>query len=308
MILSCGEALIDFMPRETKEGAFAFQPLSGGSLFNTAIALGRLGVAAGFFGGLSSDFFGDQLRDAFTASHVDYSLSPISDRYTICAFVKLFDGHARYSFISEGSACRMLSKDDLPVLEDHVEALHMGSFSIMQEPSGSALEALCAREQGNRVISFDPNIRAGLVKNRAAYLARIRRMVGMADIVKLSDEDMQWISPDVDVPSFAADLLEQGAKIIVITRGGEGAVAFTKLGKTEAPGVKVKVADTVGAGDTFTAGFMVSLHRQDKLTKKAIAKLDEKPLRQALSFAARAAAITCSRPGADPPWAHEVQD
>jgi fructokinase len=308
MILSCGEALIDFMPRETTEGALAFQPLSGGSLFNTAIAMGRLGVEAGFFGGLSSDFFGDQLRDAFKASNVDFSLSPISDRYTICAFVKLFDGHARYSFISEGSACRMLSKDDLPVLEPRVEALHMGSFSVMQEPSGSALEELCARAHVSRVISFDPNIRPSLVNDRPAYLARIKRTVAMADIVKLSDEDLKWMSPSADPDSFAKDWLKQGAKIVVITRGGEGAVAFSKLGKTEIPGVKVKVADTVGAGDTFTAGLLVSFHRQGKLTKKAIAEIDEASLRQALGFAARAAAITCSRPGADPPWAHEVQD
>lgn len=307
MIVSCGEALIDFMPRETREGAFAFQPMVGGSLFNTAIALGRLGVKAGFFGGLSNDFFGDQLRDAFKESQVDYSLSPISDRYTICAFVKLFDGHARYSFISEGSACRMLSKDDLPGFSPNVEALHMGSFSVMQEPSGGALEALCAREQASRVISYDPNIRPTLVKDRNTYLDRIRRMVAMADIVKLSDEDLQWISPGAGLDSFAKDWLGLGAGIVVVTRGGEGALAFSKTAKVEIPGVNVTVADTVGAGDTFTAALLVSLRRQSKLSKKAIAELDEPSLHKALTFAAHAAAITCSRPGADPPWAHELE-
>src|SRR5437870_4675891 len=142
MILCCGEALIDFLPRETREGALAFQPFVGGSVFNTAIALGRLAVPVGFFGGLSTDFFGDQLREALTASRVDYSFAPISERYTILAFVKLVGGQARYSFIDEGSACRMIAISDLPRFEDQVAAIHMGSFPLMAEPSGTTLEAL----------------------------------------------------------------------------------------------------------------------------------------------------------------------
>jgi fructokinase len=278
----------------------------GGSLFNTAIAIGRLGAPSGYFGGLSTDFFGDQLRDAFKASRVDFSLSPVSERSTMCAFVKLFDGQARYSFIDEGSAPRMLAIDDLPVLDAGVKALHLGSLALIREPCGTAYETLCAREHASRVISFDPNIRAGLVKDRPAYIARIKRFVAMADVVKLSDEDLHWIAPDIDAQAFAQDWLNHGAKIVVITRGGEGALAFTKSLKLAIPCIKVKVADTVGAGDTFTAGVLASLHRQGKLSKPAIASIDEASLREALSFAARAAAITCSRPGADPPWADEL--
>jgi fructokinase len=305
-ILCCGEALIDFLPRETKAGDLAFQPFSGGSILNTAIALGRLGVPTGFFGGLSSDFFGDQLRQTLKASHVDYALSPVSDRYTIAAFVKLEDGQARYSFIDEGSACRMLSREQLPELGPEVAALHLGSISIVPEPSGDTLEHLCAREHAERVISFDPNIRAGLIKDRAGHIARIERFAGMADIVKMSDEDLAWLGGAGDAKGFAEAWLAKGAKTVIVTRGGKGAVAFSRAGAVEVGAVPCRVADTVGAGDTFTAGILAGLHRRGLLSKAAVAALSIEDLVAAIELAARAAAVTVSRPGADPPWSHEL--
>jgi len=307
MILCCGEALIDFLPRETREGALAFQPFAGGSVFNTAIALGRLAAPAGFFGGLSTDFFGDQLREALSASRVDYSLAPVSERYTILAFVKLIAGQARYSFIDEGSACRMIAISDLPPLDAAVTAIHMGSFPLIAEPSGSTLEALVGSEHGRRVINFDPNIRPSLVRDRQAYLDRIARVSAMADIIKLSDEDLAWITGGTDVEAFARTKIDHGAKILVLTRGANGAIAFTRDYRCEVLGKPVKVADTVGAGDTFSAGFLAALWRSGKLSKDAIARLDEASLGDALGFATRAAAITVSRPGADPPWSHELE-
>ena len=130
MILCCGEALTDLIPGVTADGSPAFVPKTGGSVFNTAIALGRLGVPAAFLGGLSTDFFGDELRKAMLASNVDISLAPVSERYTIAAFVKLDGNQARYSFIDEGSACRMLAPQDLPPLPDRIKALHLGSFPL----------------------------------------------------------------------------------------------------------------------------------------------------------------------------------
>jgi fructokinase len=304
--LCCGEALIDFLPRETREGALAFQPFCGGSIFNTAIALGRLGVPTGFLGGLSDDFFGDQLREALSASHVDFSYSPVSSRYTIAAFVKLEDGQAHYSFIDEGSACRSLSVEQLPLLDDTVSALHLGSISIVPEPSGGALEYLCEREHRKKVISFDPNIRPGLVKDRDAHLSRIGRFAAMADLIKMSEEDLAWIAPGSRADTIAEGWLERGAKAVVVTRGGDGAIAFSEAGTAEIAAIKQKVADTVGAGDTFTAGFLTYLHRNHLLSKSAIAQLSLEHLRGAITLAARAAAVTVSRPGADPPWAHEL--
>ncbi len=307
MILCCGEALIDFLPRETREGATAFQPFVGGSVFNTAVALGRLRVPVGFFGGLSTDFFGDQLRDGLMASRVDFSFSPVSDRYTILAFVKLAGGQARYSFIDEGSACRMIAVSDLPDLDQSVAALHLGSFPLIAEPSGSTIEAFCRREHERRVINFDPNIRPSLVKDRPSYLDRIARISSMADIIKLSDEDLAWITGGTDANEFARTAIERGTKVVVITRGSKGAMAFTRQHRCEVPVRQVIVADTVGAGETFSAAVLAALWRENSLSKAALARLDEPALRAALDLATWAAAITASRPGADPPWAHELE-
>jgi len=306
-ILCCGEALTDFIPRLTQEGAPAFEPKVGGSVFNTAVALGRLGVAASFLGGLSTDFFGDELRKALAAANVDISLSPVNDRYTICAFVKLEAGHARYSFIDEGSACRMLAPEDLPKLPDEIVAIHLGSFPLAIEPCGSAYEELCRRECHKRVIHFDPNIRANLIKDRAKHRQRVERIVAMSDVIKMSDEDLAWMAPGTSVQAFAQDWLAEGAKLVVVTRGKDGAAAFTKDFACEVPGAQVKVADTIGAGDTFTAGILTWLSRANRLSKPAIAALDQESVIAALKFAVKAAAITVSRPGADPPWAHELE-
>lgn len=308
MILCCGEALIDFVPRQTCAGAQAFEPLTGGSVFNTAIALGRLGVASGFLGGLSTDFFGDALRQDLAAAHVDFSLSPVSERHTIPAFVKLEGGQARYSFIDEGSACRMLAPEDLPQLPDHVRALHLGSFPLAIEPCGEAFETLCRREHEKRVIHFDPNIRANLIKDRKRHRARVERIVAMADLVKMSDEDLAWLAPGASPEAFAKDWLGRGAKLVVVTRGKDGAIAFARDFACEVGGRQVKVADTIGAGDTFTAGFLAALHGSGRLSKAAIAVLDRASVLAALNLAIKAAAVTVSRPGADPPWAHELVD
>ncbi len=305
-ILCCGEALTDFIPRLTQEGAAAFEPKVGGSVFNTAIALGRLGIAAGFFGGLSSDFFGDELRKALAAAKVDISLSPVSERYTIAAFVKLEGGQARYSFIDEGSACRMLSPQELPDLPETVAALHLGSFPLALEPCGSAFEELCRRECHRRIIHFDPNIRANLIKDRTSHRQRVERIVAMSDIIKMSDEDLAWLAPGAKPEAFAKDWLKRGARLVIVTRGKDGAIAFTGAFTCEAPGAKVKVADTIGAGDTFTAGLLAWLARTKRVNKPAIAALDQESVIAALKFAVQAAAITVSRPGADPPWAHEL--
>ena len=306
MILCCGEALTDFIPRLTREGAQAFEPKVGGSVFNTAVALGRLGLPSGFFGGLSTDFFGDELRKALLASGVDISLAPVSERYTIAAFVKLEDGQARYSFIDEGSACRMLAPEDLPDLPDAIVALHLGSFPLALEPCGSAFEALCRREHQARVIHFDPNIRANLIKDRVSHRQRVERIVALADIIKMSDEDLAWMAPGSSPDAFAQDWLQRGARLVVITRGKDGALAFTNRFKCEVPGARVTVADTIGAGDTFTAGLLAALHGSGRLSKPAMAALDQESVLAALKFAVKAAAVTVSRPGADPPWAHEL--
>lgn len=306
MIVSCGEALIDFLPRKGAGGEAVFQPFVGGSLFNVAVALGRLGAPAGLFTGLSTDFFGAMLAEALKASNVDTGYAIVSDRPTTLAFVSLVDGHARYAFFDEGSASRMLTETDLPALTVDVTALHFGSFSLAEEPCGSAYETMMQNESPLRVISLDPNIRPTLIKNREGYLARLDRLVEMSDIVKVSEDDLAWLAPGDRFDDIAAAWLKRGAKIVILTRGADGARALTRTEQVDVPGVRVTVADTIGAGDTFSAGVLARLDALGLLTKPAVAGLARDHIADILAFATRAAAVTVSRPGADPPWLREL--
>ncbi len=306
MIVCCGEALIDFLPRKISDGQNGYLPVNGGSVYNTAIALGRLGTKVGLLAGVSRDFFGDQLIEGMKASRVDTTFCRRKDNHTTLAFVKLTNGHARYSFVDDNSAGRNLVKADLPKLAAAISALHFGSISLIPEPCGGTYELLMKREAKRRVISIDPNIRATLIKDKKTHLARLKRLIALSDIVKISDEDVFWMTGKKDIAAAARAWLKSGAKIVAITKGGEGVEVFTKRFGFSADAPKVKVADTVGAGDTFTAGFLHHLLRTKKLTKAALASIDETSLQEAAAYAMRAAAVTVSRPGADPPWAKEM--
>lgn len=306
MIVCCGEALIDMLPRETTLGEKGFAPYAGGAVFNTAIALGRLGQPTGFFTGLSSDMMGDILRETLAASHVDYSFAAVSSRPTTIAFVKLVNGQASYAFYDEGTAGRMITQADLPSLGADCEALHFGAISLIPEPCGGTYETLMAREQEKRVISFDPNIRPTFIVDKQKHMERVARMAAMSDIIKFSDEDLDWFGLEGDDDARATHWIQSGAKFVVITRGAEGATAYTSRFKVSVPSERVTVVDTVGAGDTFDAGILASLKMQDLLTKEKIAALTQDQVRQALQLAAKAAAVTVSRAGANPPFAHEI--
>ena len=307
MILCCGEALIDMLPRRTASGEHAFAPHAGGAVFNAAIALGRLGAPVSFFSGLSTDLFGRQLADALAASGVDLAPVRFSDRPTTLAFVHLAEGQASYTFYDENSAGRMLAEADLPVLAEAIEALHLSGISLVAEPCGSTYEALARREHGRRTIMLDPNIRAAFIADRQAHLARMRRMIAIADIVKLSDEDLVWFGEAGSDDEIAARWLRMGLKAVVITKGGDGAVGYTARSRVEVPARPVEVADTVGAGDTFNAGLLCFLHEAGLLAKTAVAGLSDVQLRSALDFAMDAAAVTVSREGANPPWRDELR-
>ncbi len=304
MILACGEALIDMLPRRTEAGETAYAPYAGGAVFNTAIALGRLGAPTGFFSGLSDDLFGDVLRETLEASKVDSSPAHVSDRPTTLAFVKLTDGHATYSFYDENTAGRMLTPEDLP--DTDAEALFFGGISLMVEPCATAYEALQAREADAKVTMLDPNIRPSFIRDEAVYRARIERMIARADVVKVSDEDLHWLEGKGETADLARAMLAKGPKLVCITEGSKGATGYTATHTVSAPAPRVTVADTVGAGDTFNAGVLASLHRGGLLTKAAVAALDEGQVRAALELGAKAAAVTVSRAGANPPWDHEL--
>jgi fructokinase len=306
MILCCGEALVDMIERDTVDGHKGYVPFAGGAVFNTAIALGRLGAPASFFTGLSTDLFGEVLRKTLAESQVDSAPCALSSRPTTMAFVKLINGNAKYTFYDEGTAGRMLSLNELPKLDASVAAMHFGAISLIFEPCGATYEALMAREHKTRVMSLDPNIRAGFIQDADAHRARIKRMIAMADIVKVSDEDLEWIAGSSDHEATVAGWLKQGVKIVTITRGADGVDAFTARGKIYAPSQRVTVVDTIGAGDTFNAGFLDGVRLKGALTKTGVANIGEADLAFALNRGAAAAAVTVSRAGANPPWLSEM--
>ena len=315
MILSCGEALIDLLPRTTADGEAGFSPYPGGAVFNTAIAIGRLGVASGFFSGLSTDMLGQMLSASLAAAGVDTTLAVRSGHPTTVAFVGLADGQATYAFYDENTAGRMLTLADLPELPDGVDTLFFGGISLVNEPAAGTYESLQARESGARVTMIDPNFRTAFVDaqdalspgTRDTYMARVRRMMEQADIVKLADDEIASVFGVADHGAFARGLLAQGPRLVCVTQGVRGVTAYAPAGvEVHMPAPDITVVDTVGAGDTFNAGLLVALHRGGLLTRSAIAALTRDQIADALSLGTRAAAITCSRAGANSPWAHEV--
>lgn len=308
MILCCGEALIDMIPTPTTSGPDGFVPHPGGAVFNTAIALGRLGTKTGLLTGLSTDMFGVQLAEALSDSQVDTTHLIRSDRPTTLAFVQLTKGQARYAFFDENSAGRMLPPAEIPALPDSITALYFGGISLACEPGAEAYAALLAREGDTRAVMIDPNIRPGFIQDEPAYRARLAEMIARSDIVKLSDEDLDWLVPgQATLTDKVARLRDGGASLVIITRGSEGATGFLADGTTvTVPARKAQVVDTVGAGDTFNAGVLAKLSQLGRLSKSGLRSLSADQLDAALRHGARVAAITVSRAGANPPWAHEL--
>ncbi|SNY94130.1 fructokinase [Cohaesibacter sp. ES.047] len=307
-ILCCGEALIDMIPVESASGALAYEPCSGGSVFNTAIALGRLGEPTEFLTGLSSDLFGEQLQATLANSGVDVNLCKKSTQPTTLAFVKLADGHATYHFYDENTAGRMLSLDDVRPIPDEIDALFFGGISLAVEPCARTYEAIEVREAAGHVIMMDPNVRPGFIKDADVFRARINNMLSHADIVKVSDEDLGWLMPDLaDLDAQVDTLRKMGLKIILVTKGGDGATAYLADGRDiSVAAERVEVVDTVGAGDTFNAGILYKLSEFGLLDKASLGSISDEQIAQALGFAARIAAVTVSRKGANPPWQHEL--
>ncbi|WP_289034651.1 carbohydrate kinase [uncultured Roseibium sp.] len=308
MILCCGEALIDMIPEKSASGQMAFVPYPGGAVFNTAIALGRLGVKTGMLTGLSTDLFGVQLEGALTASGVDAGPSIRSDLPTTLAFVQLNKGQATYTFYDENSAGRMLDPLDIPALDSAVEALFFGGISLAVEPCADVYTDLLVGQSDQKVVMIDPNIRPGFIRDDVRYRQRLDQMLRSADIVKVSDEDLDWILPGPrSLREKAQAILNLGASVVLVTQGTKGAVGFTASGlEVSAPGHSVKVADTVGAGDTFNAGVLAILQESGALQRDTIAKVSEDTLKKALALGTQAAAITVSRAGANPPRRDEL--
>ncbi len=306
MIICAGEALIDMLPRVTPDGEEAFAPYAGGAVFNTAIALGRLGAPTGFVSGLSTDLFGTLLVETLAASNVSADHAIRTPNPTTLAFVRLTDGHASYTFYDENTAGRMLAPEDMPVLLATVDAAFFGGISLVGEPSGAAYEALMANHADRCTLMIDPNIRPSFITDEDGYRGRIRRMMEMADIIKVSDEDLTWLMGDGSAEGHARALLESQASLVCMTEGSKGATGYSRHGSIKVDAERAEVVDTVGAGDTFNAGVLASLDAAGFLAKDKVISVDPETISAALAHGAKAAAVTVSRAGANPPWAHEL--
>lgn len=306
MIISCGESLIDMLPRTSEQGEALFAPVVGGAVFNTAKALGRLGESSGYFCCLSNDAFGQLLCGALDDASVSYDLCPRSDLPTALALVSLSNGSASYSFHFSDTAGFSLQVEQLPDIPDEVNGLHFGGISLIAEPCGSAYEALLLRECEQRLISIDPNIRPSSIADEVSYRKRIETMLAHSHIIKVSDEDLEWLCPGQDVAQAVQPWLDSRAMLVVVTRGEAGATVFSRNFQTSVPAVAAKVVDTVGAGDTFVAGLWAGLRAEGLQASDALAVADQAAVERAVAYAQRAASISVSRAGADSPWLHEM--
>lgn len=307
MLIACGDALIDFVPTRNGAGREAVMPAVGGSCLNVAIGMARLGAPTAFVGGISTDLFGQMIADHAAASNVELGLVTRSDHQTTLAFVRIVAGESHYAFYDAETATRNWSyrRETIPFAD--VEAIHVGSTTLVNDQGAAETMALIADARASSTISFDPNCRPNLVKDKPAYVARMAEFAGFADLIKMSDVDFAYLFDDEPYEQRANALLGQGTSLVVITRGNSGAIAWhAGAGQIEVPAPKVKVADTIGAGDSFQAALLFALHKQGRLVRQRLKDISAGELRRALSFAANCAGLTCTRPGADPPWSHEV--
>lgn len=309
MIVVCGEALFDVFCEGEAADAYALSARIGGSPFNLAIGLARLGARAMYFGGLSNDMFGRKLAAALTSDGVDLSAAPRLSAPTalVCVDVDA-GGLPAYTLYGSGTAERAVVAADLLRVPVDAAAVHVGSYCMAVEPVASVLFELVSRQCGRSLIAFDPNVRLAIQPDREVWTRAIARMLPMTDLLKISNEDIGLLYPDMDPRAFIELALEAGVALVVVTRGGEGVLAATQaIGLVELPAMKVQVVDTVGAGDTFQAALLSHLARGGLLTREALLALDLAGVLAALRFAAAAAAITCSRRGADLPRLEEVR-
>ena len=282
-------------------------PAVGGSCLNVAIGLARLGAPTGFVGGISTDMFGRMIADHAAASDVDLNLATRSDHQTTLAFVRIVEGESHYAFYDSETATRNWTYRRGTVPFAHVEAVHVGSTTLVNDRGAAETMALIEDARASSTISFDPNCRPNLIKDKPAYLARMAEFAGRADLIKMSNVDFAYLFGEEPYEQRANAMLRRGTSLVVITRGRDGAVAWhAGTGRIEVAAPKVEVADTIGAGDSFQAALLFALYKQGRLAREKLGGIGADELRRSLSFAANCAVLTCTRPGADPPWSHDV--
>lgn len=307
MLLSCGDALIDFLPVTSADGRDALVPVVGGSCLNIAVGMARLGAPAGFVGGISTDLFGRMIADHAAASDVELRYATRGDHQTTLAFVRTVDGEPQYGFYDAATASRSWTyrRGLLPFAD--IEAIHVGSTTLTHDVGAAEALAMVEDTRGSLTISFDPNCRPNLVTDKSRYVDRMDAFATRADIVRMSDVDFEFLDGGGDHAGRAASLIAAGAGLVVITRGIKGAQAWhQQAGVVEVQAPAVKVVDTIGAGDSFQAALLFALRAIGRIERASLARITPDELSRVLSFAADCAAFTCGRAGADPPRASDV--
>ena len=297
-IVCIGEALIDFK----STGPLAFQGYVGGSPLNVSVAASRLGGEVGFATQISKDMFGGYLRRHMHENGIETSFVLEHEAPSTLAFVEEIAGEAHFTFNSAGAADTLYDPQPRPRFPDSVRFVEFGSISLLAEPAASAIVDIVRAHQ-DRIVIFDPNVRPTLIPNKDAYFEQLKGWLALSHIVKVSTQDLRWLYPDMTFAEVAKRWLELGANAVIVTQGEEGVSVFLPQdARFDVSAPKVKVVDTVGAGDTFTGALMTSL-----LDEPEFDQLTEQSWRKVLTFAAAAAALNCQRSGAQPPTRSELE-
>ena len=312
MIICAGESLIDMVPFAGENGAVQYSPHVGGSILNSAIALGRLGADTYFCGAISNDAFGRLIEDCYRDSRVQEDFIIKTNRPTTLAYSDISDDcTAQYRFVDEQSAGRLIDKNSLKPFVNKIKnakALLIGGISLQAEPSGTSWQWLVEQVAGHCVIYFDANIRPNFIEDKAKYLKRFAQLTRKVDIIKISEEDYSYLYGKQDFAKLSSEWLEKGIKMIVLTLGEKGVKVIYGGGKEISVGIEpVKVIDTIGAGDSFNAGLLFHLDKQKILDQEKLASIDTTALKKTLTFANQVARFTVTQKGAKPPWIDELK-
>jgi fructokinase len=301
-----GECVADAFATDGSENELVLRVLPGGGPANTAVALARLGTATRFLGRLSGDSFGALFRAHLGASGVDLSGCLAASEPSTLAVATLDEsGRARYSFHADGAADWAWSAAELTAERvGDISCLHTGSLALVRSPGAEVVEEALATAATRATISIDPNVRAVIV-DPALYRRRMPRWCALADMIKLSDDDLEHIHPGEPVERVCDTWHDAGVRLVVVTRGPLGALVSVDGERATVPTPPTEVVDTVGAGDSFTAGLLHRL-RASGLLGGRLDRLDLDLAVDAATFAARVASLTCSVAGANPPWAREL--
>lgn len=310
--LTCmGEILIDFFPIEEHGQTVGFRMFPGGAPMNVAIGLARLGQPIAFVSKVSTDYFGRFLRHYLEAEHVNTRFLISDPALSTLAFVAVENNEPTFTFYGEGAADTLLKVEDLPsALFEQTRVLQVGGISLLRGSTPNTILAAVERMHGRALIAFDPNIRPALVEDGASYRVLLDKLFRMADLVKISAVDLEWLMPDVSLNKAAAEVATRGAALTVVTRGALGAMALRASDGApevfEVPGFSVTVVDTVGAGDAFNSGLIAALAEHGAVTRAALQSLPADDIREVLRFASATAALNVQKAGANPPTRAEV--